>query len=61
LWIWIPDPDSGSKIEKREHTALQKIKILSFFLFFGAILDLLDPDPDPKFVCGSGYRSSSPN
>jgi|688.fasta_scaffold99544_1 hypothetical protein len=29
------------------------MKILSFFLFFGAILDLLDPDQDPQFVCGS--------
>jgi hypothetical protein len=42
---------------KREHPALQKMKILSFFLFFGVILSLLDPDPDPQFVCGSGSNS----
>jgi hypothetical protein len=46
---------------KREHPALQKIKIVSFFLFFGLIFALLDPDPDPHFLCGSGsgYRSSN--
>jgi hypothetical protein len=42
---------------KREHPALQKKKILSFFLFFGDIFALLDPDP--KFLCGSGSNSSN--
>ncbi len=46
---------------KREHPALQKMKILSFFLFFWDIFALLDPDPDPQFVCGSGSGSSSSN
>jgi hypothetical protein len=32
---------------KREHPALQKMKILSFFQFFWVIFALLDPDPDP--------------
>jgi hypothetical protein len=47
---------------KKEHPALQKMKILSFFLFFGVIFALLDPDPaaqinaDPS---GSGYGSGS--
>jgi hypothetical protein len=44
---------------KREHPAFQKMKILSFFLFFGVIFALLDPDPDPQFVCGSGSSSSN--
>jgi hypothetical protein len=39
---------------RREHPALQKMKILSFFIFA-----LLDPDPDPQFVCGSGSSSSN--
>jgi hypothetical protein len=44
---------------KREHLAVQKMKIVSFFLFFGAIFALLDPDPDPAAQinadpCGSG-------
>jgi hypothetical protein len=44
---------------KREHPALQKMKILSFFQFFGVIFALLDPDPE--FVCGSGSGSNSSN
>jgi hypothetical protein len=32
---------------KREHPALQKMKILSFFQFFWVVFALLDPDPDP--------------
>jgi hypothetical protein len=44
---------------KREHPALQKLKILSFFLFFGVIFALLDPDPDPQYVSGSGSSSSN--
>ncbi len=31
------------------------MKILSFFLFFGVIFALLDPDPE--FVCGSGSET----
>jgi hypothetical protein len=44
---------------KREHPALEKMKILSFFLFFGVIFALLDPDP--QFVCGSRSGSSTSN
>jgi hypothetical protein len=44
---------------KKEHPALLKMKILSFFQFFGVIFALLDPDPDPQFVCGSGSNSSN--
>ncbi len=32
---------------KREHPALQNMKILYFFLFLRVIFALLDPDPDP--------------
>jgi hypothetical protein len=46
---------------KREHPTLQKMKILSFYLFFGVIFALLDPDPDQQFVCGSESGSSSSN
>jgi hypothetical protein len=47
---------------KRKHPALQKMKILSFFLFFGVIFALLDPDPDPAAQinadpCGSGSET----
>jgi len=44
------------------------MKILSFFLFFGVIFALLDPDPDPDPAAqinadpcgsGSGYESGS--
>ena len=42
---------------QKEHPALQKMKILSFFLFFGVIFALLDRDPDPQYVCGSGSGS----
>jgi hypothetical protein len=49
---------------KRDHPALQKMKIVSFFSIFGVILALLDPDPDPAAQinadpCGSGYGSGS--
>jgi hypothetical protein len=38
------------------------MKILSFFLFFGVIFALLDPDPDPAAQinadpCGSGSET----
>jgi hypothetical protein len=47
---------------KREHTALQKMKIMSLFLFVGVIFALLDPDPDPAAQinadpCGSGSET----
>jgi hypothetical protein len=47
---------------KREHPALHKMKNLSFFLFFGVIFALLDPDPDPAVQinsdpCGSGSET----
>ncbi len=47
---------------KSEHPALQKMKILSFFLVFGGIFYLLDPDPDPTAQtnadpCGSGSET----
>jgi hypothetical protein len=46
------------------------MKILTFFLFFGVIFALLDPDPDPAAQinadpcgsdsgCGSGYGSET--
>jgi hypothetical protein len=44
---------------KREHPALQNMKILDFFLFFGVFFALLDPDPDPQFECGSGSSNSN--
>jgi hypothetical protein len=49
---------------KKEHPALQNMKILYFFLFFWIIFPLLDPDPDPATQinadpCGSGYGSRS--
>jgi hypothetical protein len=40
---------------KREHPALQNMKILYFFLFLWVIFVLLDPDP--QFECGSGSGS----
>jgi hypothetical protein len=48
---------------KREHPALQKMKILSFFNFF-VIFALLDPDPAGQINAdpcgsGSGYGSGS--
>ncbi len=45
--------------EARAKVGLQKMKILSFFYFFGAFFALLDPDPDPQFLCGSGSNSSN--
>jgi hypothetical protein len=51
---------------KSEQPALQRMKILSFFLFFWVIFSLLDPDPDPTAQInadpcgsGSGYGSGS--
>jgi hypothetical protein len=44
---------------KREHPALQNMKILYFFLFLWVIFALLDPDPDRQFECGSGYGYGS--
>jgi hypothetical protein len=40
------------------------MKILSFFIFFGVIFALLDPDPDPAAQinadpCGSGSGSET--
>jgi hypothetical protein len=32
---------------KKEHPALQNMKILYLFLFLWVIFSLLDPDPDP--------------
>jgi hypothetical protein len=32
---------------KREHPALQNMKILYFFLYLWVIFALLDPDPEP--------------
>jgi hypothetical protein len=32
---------------KKEHPALQNMKILYFFLLLWVIFPLLDPDPDP--------------
>jgi hypothetical protein len=32
---------------KRKHPVLKNMKILDFFLIFGVIFALLDPDPDP--------------
>jgi hypothetical protein len=55
----MPKLQEKPSVLKREHPALQNLKILNFFLFLWVILALLDPDPDPKFECGSG--SSNPN
>jgi hypothetical protein len=49
---------------KREHPALQNMKILDFFLFLWVIFALLDPDPDPATQinadpCGSGSGSET--
>jgi hypothetical protein len=47
----------------RGHTGfrirIDLMNILSFFQFFWVIYALLDPDPDPQFVCGSGFSSSN--
>jgi hypothetical protein len=45
---------------KREHTALQNMKILYFFLFLWVIFALLDPDPATQInadPCGSGSET----
>jgi hypothetical protein len=44
---------------KREHSALQNMKILDFFLFLWVFFAILDPDPGPASQinvepCGSG-------
>ncbi len=49
---------------KREHPALQNMKILYFFQFLWVIFAPLDPDPDPATQInadpyGSGYGSGS--
>jgi hypothetical protein len=47
---------------KREHPALQNVKILYFFLFLWVIFALLDPDPAAQInadPCGSGSGSGS--
>jgi len=41
---------------KREHPALQKIKLISFFLCLWVILALPDPDSDWKTESGYGFR-----
>jgi hypothetical protein len=41
---------------KREHAALQEMKIINFFLCLWVIFALLDPDRES----GSGYRSRDP-
>jgi hypothetical protein len=46
---------------KREHPALQNMKILDFFLIFGVIFALLDPDPEPQFESGTGSGSNNSN
>jgi hypothetical protein len=53
------DAQATGEALQREHPALQKMKILSFFLFFWIIFAFLDPDPDPQFVFGSGSSSSN--
>jgi hypothetical protein len=42
---------------KTEHPALEKMKLINFFLCFWVIFALLDPDPDPDCESGSGYGS----
>ncbi len=45
---------------KREHPALQNMKILNFFLFSWVIFALLDPDPSAQInadPCGSGSET----
>jgi hypothetical protein len=49
---------------KREHSALQNMKLLYFFLCLWVIFALLDPDPDPATQinaesCGSGSGSTT--
>jgi hypothetical protein len=60
----MPKLQKKPSVLKSEHPALQKMKILSYFLFFGVIFPLLDPDPDPTAQinadpCGSGSRSET--
>jgi hypothetical protein len=43
---------------KREHPALQKMKLIICFIFFWAIFVKLDPDPDCE--SGPGYGSTDP-
>jgi hypothetical protein len=44
---------SALKDLKREHPALQRIKISSFFLLLWVIFAFLDPDPDSESEYGS--------
>ncbi len=51
---------------QKRTSSTSKMKILSFFQFFGVILALLDPDPDPAAQinadpCGSGSGSETLN
>jgi hypothetical protein len=49
---------------KREHPALQNMKILYFFLFLWVIFALLDPDPATQIntdPCGSGSATLDKN
>jgi hypothetical protein len=39
--------EKPSSALKKEHSALQNMKILNFFLFVWVIFALLDPDPNP--------------
>jgi hypothetical protein len=48
-WAFIKDSKLQKKPSglKREHPALQKMKFINFFIFFGVIFALLDLDRDP--------------
>jgi hypothetical protein len=43
----MPKPQVKPSVLKREHPALQNMKILYFFLFLWVIFALLNADPDP--------------
>jgi hypothetical protein len=47
--------ETFSPQKKTSSTSKDENSVL--FLFFGVIFALLDPDPDPQFVCGSGSGS----
>jgi hypothetical protein len=57
----MPKLQEKPSVLKREHPALNNMKILDFFLFLWVTFALLDPDPDPatQINGGSGYRSGS--
>jgi hypothetical protein len=44
---------------KRDHPALQNIKIRIFVLFLWVIFALLDPDPDPRTQINADPRGST--